>query len=134
MAVAYDLDMPSVSATPDRRFSDVPPGERTPSAVDRAITVLSWWWVAAPLILVTPPIAHRLGFPVVRDEFGLMFALTAVTSAVAAPVAGFLVALVARRRRARGRFVIMGVVTSVPLLFFWVFGVLLAECPDGYHC
>ncbi|MCX5521312.1 hypothetical protein OG342_00145 [Streptomyces bobili] len=126
--------MPSASATSDRHSSTVPLGERTPSAVDRVITVLSWWWVAAPLILVTPAIAHGVGYPVVRDEFGLTFALTAVTSAVAAPVAGFIVALVARQRGARRRFVIMGVVTSVPLLFFWAFGVLLAECPDGYHC
>ncbi|MFE5923091.1 hypothetical protein [Streptomyces sp. NPDC056468] len=119
--------MPPATAAPDRRSSDVPPDEHARSPVDRVITVLSWWWVAAPFILVTPPIAHRLGFPVVRDQFGLVFALTAVISAVAAPVAGFTVALVARRRRARGRFVMMGVVTSVPLLFFWVFGVLLAE-------
>ncbi|MGF0175816.1 hypothetical protein ACQF36_36665 [Streptomyces sp. Marseille-Q5077] len=76
---------------------------------------------------MTLPIAHRLGYPVVRDQFGLMFALTAVISAVAAPFAGFIVALVARRRTARGRFITMGAVTSVPLLFFWVFGVLLAE-------
>ncbi|MER8068954.1 hypothetical protein ABTZ59_11755 [Streptomyces sp. NPDC094034] len=68
-----------------------------------------------------------MGFPGVRDEYGLVFGWTALISAVAAPTVGFVVALVSRRRRARRRFAIMGAVSSVPILFFWIFGVLLGE-------
>ncbi|MGI5248648.1 hypothetical protein [Actinacidiphila glaucinigra] len=57
-----------------------------------------------------------------------------MVSAVLALLLGFVVALVARRRKARGRFVVMGAVTGVPVLYFWVFGVLLAEWPDRCHC
>ncbi|AVH61026.1 hypothetical protein C4B68_07380 [Streptomyces dengpaensis] len=89
--------------------------------------------MATPLILLTPAIALAMGFPEVREEFGGIFGLAALSGAVAAPAMGFVVAL-GRRRQARRRFAIMGAVSSVPVLFFWVFGVLLAECPDGYHC
>ncbi|MFD7289732.1 hypothetical protein [Streptomyces sp. NPDC059863] len=75
-----------------------------------------------------------MGFPGVRDEYGVMFGWAALISAVVAPTAGFVVALVRRRRRARRRFAAMGAVSSVPILFFWIFGILLAECPSGYHC
>ncbi|TPQ24074.1 hypothetical protein FGD71_000830 [Streptomyces sporangiiformans] len=90
--------------------------------------------MATPLILLTPAIAHAMGFPEMREEFGRIFGLAALSSAVAAPAMGFVVALVGPRRQARRRFAIMGAVSSVPVLFFWAFGVLLAECPDGYHC
>lgn len=90
--------------------------------------------MASPLILLTPAAALAMGFPGVRAEFGLKFALAAVVSAVVAPVAGFVVALAGHRPRARRRFTVMAVVSGVPILFMWIFGVLLAECPDGYHC
>ncbi|MFJ9030865.1 hypothetical protein ACIRQP_20510 [Streptomyces sp. NPDC102274] len=90
--------------------------------------------MAAPLVLLTPLIARSMGFPGVRDEYGAIFGWAAVASAVIAPTMGFVVAHVNRRRRARRRFAIMGAVSSVPILFLWIFGVLLAECPDGYHC
>ncbi|AWW41735.1 hypothetical protein [Streptomyces cadmiisoli] len=90
--------------------------------------------MATPFILLTPAIALAMGFPGIRDEFGRIFGLAALIGAVVAPVMGFTVALVQRRRRDRRRFAIMGAVSSVPVLFFWIFGVLLAECPDGYHC
>ncbi|USQ86140.1 hypothetical protein NFX46_22010 [Streptomyces phaeoluteigriseus] len=126
--------MSSLGVSPDPRSGDVPPDRRIPSGVDRVITGLSCWWVAAPLLFLTPVIARAMGFPEVREEFGRIFGLAALGSAVVAPAVGFVVALIGRRRRARRRFAIMGAVSSVPVLFFWVFGVLLAECPDGYHC
>ncbi|MFD0020071.1 hypothetical protein [Streptomyces sp. NPDC058382] len=126
--------MPSLGAGPDPHFGNVPSEHRMPSTVDRVITGLSWWWVTAPLILATPAVALAVGFPQVREEFGKILALSALGSAVVAPAVGFAVALTCGQRQARRRFAIMGAVTSVPVLFFWIFGVLLAECPDGYHC
>jgi MFS-type transporter involved in bile tolerance (Atg22 family) len=90
--------------------------------------------MTTPLILLTPAIALAMGFAEVREEFGRVFGLAALSSAVVSPAMGAVVALVGRRRRACRRFAIMGAVSSVPVLFFWIFGVLLAECPDGYHC
>ncbi|WP_381791191.1 hypothetical protein [Streptomyces niveus] len=90
--------------------------------------------MASPLILLTPVTALAMGFPGVRAEFGMEFVSAALVGAVVAPVAGFVVAHVGHRRRARRRFTIMGAVSAVPILYFWVFAVLLAECPDGYHC
>ncbi|MGW0331511.1 hypothetical protein ACWD0J_06460 [Streptomyces sp. NPDC003011] len=90
--------------------------------------------MTTPLILLTPVIASAMGAPEVREEFGELFALVAVISAVAASATGFTLALGGHRRQARRRFAIMGVVSSVSVLLFWVFGVLLAECSDGYHC
>jgi len=98
------------------------------------ITALSWWWMATPFILLTPVIAPAVGLPWVREELGWMFVLVALSSAMVVPTLGLVVASVWHRRRARARFTIMGTVSSVPVLFFWVFGTLLAECPDGYHC
>ncbi|MER6133693.1 hypothetical protein [Streptomyces sp. NPDC001815] len=126
--------MPPPDVTPDLRPSAVPSGDRSPSGVDRVITGLSWWWVVAPVILLTPAVAHAMGVPEVREEWGRLFGLAALLSMVVAPAAGLAVALVGRRRRARRRFIVMGAVSSLPVLFFWVFGVLFAECPDGYHC
>ncbi|MFB7556107.1 hypothetical protein [Streptomyces brevispora] len=126
--------MSSLRVGPDPRSGDVLPDRRMPSGVDRVITGLSWWWVAASLIWLTPVIALAMGFPAVREEFGRIFGLAALGSAVVAPAVGFVVALIGRRRQARRRFAMMGAMSSVPILFFWVFGVLLAECPDGYHC
>lgn len=131
---AYDPSMPSPSVAPDRRSDDVPPSGRTASGVDRVITGLSWWWVASPLILLTPAIALAMGFPEVREELGVVFGPAALVSALAAPAMGFVVALAGRRQRARRRFIVMAAVSGVPVLFFLVFGVLLAECPDGHHC
>lgn len=117
--------MPSSSVTPDP--SGVLTEERTFTGVDRVITWLSWWWIAAPCILLTPLAALGLGFPQVREKFGMMFAVAAAVSAVLAPVSGFVVALIGRRPRARRRFIIMGAVSSVPFLYFWVFLFLLVE-------
>lgn len=88
---------------------------------------MSWWWVASPLILLAPAIAMAMGLPEVRAESGAMFGLAALISAVAAPTVGFVVSHIARRQRARRRFVVMGAVSSVPVLFFLVFGLLLSE-------
>lgn len=74
-----------------------------------------------------------MGLPDVRRETGWVFGLMALVTAVLAPAAGFTVAQVGDRREACGRFLIMAAVSSVPILFLF-FGVLLAECPDGYHC
>ncbi|MEU3930628.1 hypothetical protein AB0E85_00995 [Streptomyces sp. NPDC029044] len=90
--------------------------------------------MASPLVLLTPAVAFALGFPKVRDEFGVIFGSVALISAVAAPLVGLVTSLVARRQRARRRFIVMGAVSSVPVLFFLVFGVLYTECPDGQHC
>ncbi|MFE2298763.1 hypothetical protein ACFXAW_11230 [Streptomyces sp. NPDC059445] len=69
-----------------------------------------------------------------RREIGWMFGLTALFTAAVAPTAGFVVAQVKDRREARGRFLIMATVSSVPILCFLFFGALFPECPDGYHC
>ncbi|MFD9866551.1 hypothetical protein ACFXI8_08910 [Streptomyces niveus] len=90
--------------------------------------------MASPLILLTPAGALAMGFPGVRAEFGMEFIWAALVGAVVAPVTGFVVAHMGHRRRARRRFAVMGAVSAVPILYFWVFAVLLAECPDGYHC
>ncbi|MET8854672.1 hypothetical protein [Streptomyces sp. NPDC004579] len=101
--------------------------------MDRLITGLSWWWVASPLILLAPAIAFAMGLPDMRREFGEMFGLAALTSAMAAPTLGFVVASRSRRRQALRRFIIMGTLSS-GLALFLIFGVLYTECPDGYHC
>ncbi|MET9879899.1 hypothetical protein ABZZ36_35605 [Actinacidiphila glaucinigra] len=126
--------MPSSGVGPARRSRDAVPGGRTPSWADRVVTALSCWWLTTLPVLLTPVIAHKMGFPQVRDDLGRFFGAAALVSAVLPPLLGFVVALVSGRRGARGRFVVMGAVSGVPVLFFWVFGVLLAECPDGYHC
>ncbi|QEV43606.1 hypothetical protein CP978_30995 [Streptomyces nodosus] len=104
-----------------------------PARADRIIRALSWWCASAPLLLFVPAIAHAMGLPDVRRETGWVFGLMALVTAVLAPAAGFTVAQVGDRREACGRFLIMAAVSSVPILFLF-FGVLLAECPDGYHC
>ncbi|MEU9093543.1 hypothetical protein ACIOEW_30285 [Streptomyces sp. NPDC087901] len=126
--------MPSLRVGPDPRSGDVQPDRRMPSGVDRVITGLSYWWAASPLILLTPVIALAMGFPEVREEFGRACGLAALGSAVVVPAAGAVVAITGHRRQARRRFAVMGAVSSVPVLFFWVFGVLLAECPGSHHC
>ncbi|TXL89972.1 hypothetical protein [Streptomyces sp. IB2014 016-6] len=126
--------MSSSGVTPDRSPGAAPPDGPAYSGLDRTIRALSWWWTASPLILLTPVLALATGFPGVRAQFGIEFASAALVGAVVAPVAGFVVAHVGHRRRARRRFTVMGAVSAVPILFIWVFAVLLAECPDGYHC
>ncbi|MFF4429090.1 hypothetical protein ACFYZ4_07935 [Streptomyces sp. NPDC001513] len=79
-------------------------------------------------------IATALGVPEVRDEFGRVFGLAALGSAVAAPAVGCVVALVGSRRQALRRFAVMGAVSGALVLLLWVLLVLLAECPDGHHC
>ncbi|MGW2292627.1 hypothetical protein [Streptomyces phaeochromogenes] len=101
---------------------------------DRIIRALSWWWASGPLLLFTPAIAYAMGLPDVRREIGWAFGLMALFTAVLAPAAGIVVAQVGDRREARGRFLIMAALSSVPILFFLFFGVLFPECPDGYHC
>ncbi|MFF3679154.1 hypothetical protein ACFYYS_34965 [Streptomyces sp. NPDC002120] len=98
------------------------------------IAGLVWWWRAAPLVLFAPLIATALGVPEVRDEFGRVFGLAALGSAVAAPAVGFMVALVGGRRQALRRFAVMGAVSGAIVLLLWVLLELLAECPDGHHC
>ncbi|MFD8019766.1 hypothetical protein ACFV6G_04985 [Streptomyces lavendulae] len=105
-----------------------------PARADRIIRALSWWWASAPLLLFTPAIAYAMGLPGVRREAGWVFGLMALVTAVLAPAAGLVVVQVWDRREARGRFLIMAAVSSVPILFFLFFGVLFPECPDGYHC
>ncbi|TRO59030.1 hypothetical protein E4K73_36735 [Streptomyces sp. IB201691-2A2] len=105
-----------------------------PSGVDRAITWLSLWWMASPLILFAPAIARAMGFPWVMEEFGSIFWWAAPTGAMVAPVTGLVVARIGRRQKALRRFIIMATLSSALVLAAWVFGVLLAECPDGYHC
>ncbi|MEU6705439.1 hypothetical protein [Streptomyces wuyuanensis] len=105
-----------------------------PARADRIIRALTWWWASAPLLLFAPAIAQAMGMPDVRREVGLAFALMALFTAVLAPAAGFVVARVGSRPEVRGRFLIMTVLSGVPILFFLFFGVLFAECPDGYHC
>ncbi|MFD8535080.1 hypothetical protein [Streptomyces rubrogriseus] len=98
------------------------------------ITALSWWWASAPLLLFAPAIAYAMGLPDVRREVGWVFGLLALLTAALAPTAGLVAARIGDRREARGRFLIMAAVSSVSILFFLFFGVLFAECPDGYHC
>ncbi|MEU8652346.1 hypothetical protein [Streptomyces sp. NPDC048737] len=104
-----------------------------PSGVDRAITWLSLWWMASPLVLSTPAIARAMGFPRVLEEFGTIFWWAASTGAIVAPAAGLVVAHLGRRRKAFRRFIIMATLSSA-LVLAWVLGVMLAECPDGRHC
>lgn len=129
---AYDLGMPSLGVDPDPRSGDVP-DRRMPSGADRAITWLSLWWVAGPLVLFTPAIARAAGFPRVLEEFGGIFWWAAPAGAVVAPAAGLVVAHLGRRRKAFRRFIVMATLSGA-LVLAGVFGVLLAECPDGHHC
>ncbi|MEU3078404.1 hypothetical protein [Streptomyces laurentii] len=105
-----------------------------PARADRAIRALSWWWASAPVLLLTPALAHAAGLPEVRREAGVVFGLMALVTAVLAPVVGLAVASFGGRREARGRFLIMAAVSGVPILFFLFFGVLYSECPDGSGC
>ncbi|MFE6100796.1 hypothetical protein ACFVQ4_12620 [Streptomyces laurentii] len=124
---------PSRIVTEDRRG-----GEKQtrlePARADRIIRALSWWWASAPLILCTPLIAYAAGLPDVRREAGGVFGLVALVAAVLAPTAGLVVTRLGDRRKARGRFLIMAAVSSVPILFFLFFGVLYSECPSGGSC
>ncbi|MFD6553163.1 hypothetical protein [Streptomyces sp. NPDC058398] len=124
---------PSESAPESRRGGTTPTG-LTPARADRTIRALSWWWASTPLILFAPAIARAMGLPDVRREIGWVFALMALFTAVLAPAAGFVVARVSGRRKARGRFLAMAVVSSAPILSFFLLLVLFPECPDGYHC
>ncbi|BDE36789.1 hypothetical protein ACQ9AR_36565 [Streptomyces lividans] len=105
-----------------------------PARADRIITALSWWWASAPLLVFIPAIAYAMGLPDVRREVGWAFGLLALLTAALAPTAGLVAAQIGDRREARGRFLIMAAVSSVPILFFLLFGVLFPECPDGHHC
>ncbi|WP_406229018.1 hypothetical protein [Streptomyces anthocyanicus] len=105
-----------------------------PARADRIITALSWWWASAPLLVFIPAIAYAMGLPDVRREVGWAFGLLALLTAALAPTAGLVAAQIGDRREARGRFLIMVAVSSVPILFFLLFGVLFPECPDGHHC
>ncbi|MEU2602916.1 hypothetical protein ABZ669_38665 [Streptomyces hirsutus] len=126
--------MSSSGIAPESRRGGTRSTGLAPARADRIIRALSWWWASAPLLLFAPAIAHAMGLPDVRRETGWVFGLMALVTAVLAPAAGFMVAQLGDRREARGRFLIMAAVSSVPILFFLFFGVLLAECPDGYHC
>ncbi|MEU5703846.1 hypothetical protein [Streptomyces aurantiacus] len=125
--------MSSLGAGPDPRAGDVP-DRRMPFGVDRVIMWLSLWWMAGPLIFCTPAIVRAMGFPWVMEEFGSVFWWAAPTGAMVAPITGLVVAHNGRRRKALGRFIVMTTLSSALILTYWVFGVLLAECPDGYHC
>ncbi|MFE2532088.1 hypothetical protein [Streptomyces sp. NPDC059371] len=105
-----------------------------PARTDGIIRALSCWWASAPLLLFAPAIAHAMGLPDARRDTGWVFGLVALFTAVLAPAAGLVVAQVRDRRKARGRFLTMATVSSVLILAFLIFGVLLPECPDGYHC
>ncbi|MGW2115012.1 hypothetical protein [Streptomyces zhihengii] len=103
----------------------------TRARADLLVKALSWWWASAPLLLCLPAIAHAMGWPELRRETGWGFGLLALLTAVVAPATGLVATRRADRRGARGRFLIMAVVSSVPIVFFVVFGLLLSECPDG---
>ncbi|MEU6277182.1 hypothetical protein ABZ871_32995 [Streptomyces populi] len=75
-----------------------------------------------------------MGLPDARREIGWMFALAALFTAVLASAAGFVVVRVRDRQEARGRFLVMAVISSALILFHLFFGVLFPECTDGYHC
>ncbi|WP_328664227.1 hypothetical protein [Streptomyces sp. NBC_00328] len=84
--------------------------------------------------MFAPAIAHSMGLPDVRRGIGWVFGLTGLFAFALAPAAGFVVARVSNRRRACGRFLVMAAVSTLPILFLVVIGVLFPECPDGYHC
>ncbi|MCX5583304.1 hypothetical protein ACFV0H_18880 [Streptomyces erythrochromogenes] len=127
--------MSSSRSTADRTPGRAPAGGPAPSGLDRAITGLSrWWWIATPLILFTPGIARAMGFPEVGQEFGDRFARAAAASAVGTPAIGYVLAHIGGRRRARGRFAVMAVVSALPVFFLWLLLGPLSECPAGHHC
>ena len=126
--------MSSSGIAPESRRGGTRSTGLAPARADRIIRALSWWWASGPLLLFTPAIAYAMGLSDVRREIGWAFGLMALFTAVLAPAAGFVVAQVGDRREARGRFLIMAALSSVPILFFLFFGVLFPECPDGYHC
>lgn len=79
-------------------------------------------------------LAAAAGLPDVRREVGWLFGLVALATAVLAPTAGLVVTRLGGRREARGRFLIMAAVSSVPILFFLFFGVLYSECASEGRC
>ncbi|GAA3272136.1 hypothetical protein GCM10010493_57040 [Streptomyces lavendulae subsp. grasserius] len=133
-SAAYDVGMPSSGIAPESRQGVSGSTGLAPARADRIIRALSWWWASAPVLLFTPAIAYAMGLPDVRREVGWMFGLMALLTAALAPTAGLVAAQVWDRREARGRFLIMAAVSSVPIAFFLFFGALFPECPDGYHC
>ncbi|MFD5900046.1 hypothetical protein ACFWHG_00920 [Streptomyces microflavus] len=126
--------MPSSGIAPESHRAETGPTGLAPARADRIIRALTWWWASAPLLLFAPAIAHAMGLSDVRQEIGWACSLMALLTAVLAPAAGLVVAQVEDRRDARRRFLIMAVVSSVPILFFLFFGVLFPECPNGSHC
>lgn len=134
LTAAYDVGMPSSGSAPESRRGAGGSTGLVPARADRIITALSWWWASAPLLLFIPAIAYAVGLPDVRREVGWAFGLLALLTAALAPTAGLVAAQIGDRREARGRFLIMAAVSSVPILFFLLFGVLFPECPDGHHC
>uniref|UniRef100_A0AAU2JHF1 DUF4190 domain-containing protein n=1 Tax=Streptomyces sp. NBC_00049 TaxID=2903617 RepID=A0AAU2JHF1_9ACTN len=126
--------MSSRSVVPAARPGDVPSGVLPSLRLRRAITWLSWCWAGSIPVFLTPLAIYKLGFTGAHKEFGPLFWTAAPIIAVVASVTGFVVAHVGRQQRARGRFVIMGVATALPILLFWVGVVLLAECPAGHRC
>ncbi|MFG2755329.1 hypothetical protein [Streptomyces wuyuanensis] len=133
-SAAYDAGMPPSGIAPEGRRGGSSSTGLASARADRTIRALSWWWASAPLLLFAPAIAQAMGLPDVRREVGWAFALMALFTAVLAPAAGLVVARVGDRPEARGRFLIMAVLSGVPIFFFLFFGVLFPECPDGYHC
>lgn len=131
LSAAYDVGMPSSGIAPESRQGVRGSTGLAPARADRIIRALSWWWASAPLLLFTPAIAYAMGLPDVRREVGWVFGLLALLTAALAPTAGLVVARVGYRREARGRFLIMAAVSSVPILFFLFFGVLFPSARTG---
>ncbi|MFC5900722.1 hypothetical protein ACFQ60_46790 [Streptomyces zhihengii] len=66
-----------------------------------------------------------MGLPELRQGAGWACGLLALLTAVLAPAVGLLVTRRADRRATRGRFRIMPAVSSVPVVFVVVFGLLV---------
>ncbi|MFF2526989.1 hypothetical protein [Streptomyces liangshanensis] len=120
--------MPSDSAPP---VTSAPPTART--RVDRVITGLSLWWMAAPVAFW-----FSLTSPSGRTSWGTgvswVLSLTSLGGALVAPVAGLVVALAGRRPGAR-RFAVMGAVSlAVIALLLLILMNLDSECPPGDQC
>ncbi len=112
---------------------DAPSGSGSPSAAaTRMASVLTVWWATSPVALI---LSARL--TVWSHDHGFFWGpatvlvWVALTGAVAAPVAGLVLAYAGGHRRVRRRFAVMSAVSLVVCFLVLLYFQFAVECRPG---